>query len=53
MSHYYVSGTSSTGDELDIEFTLEQLAKAMEQKEAYDEYMAGLTFGNGYRNRLT
>ena len=43
VSHYYVSGTSSTGDELDIEFPLEQLAKAMEQKEAYDEYMAGLT----------
>lgn len=43
ISSYYVMGTSSTGDELDIEFTLTQLDKAMEKKADYDAYMEGLS----------
>lgn len=41
--HSYInSGTSSTGQSLDINFTVEQLAKTMNKKKEYDSYIAGL-----------
>ena len=42
MSWYYEYGTSSTGETLDPDFTLQQLAKAMEKKTDYDSQMAAL-----------
>ncbi|MEC0134697.1 MULTISPECIES: hypothetical protein [Paenibacillus] len=36
---YTRSGTSSTGTSMDIDFTVEQLGKAMEEKKEYDTYM--------------
>lgn len=36
---YTRSGTSSTGASMDIDFTIEQLGKAMEEKKVYDTYM--------------
>ncbi|MEK4473385.1 hypothetical protein NSQ91_09210 [Paenibacillus sp. FSL R7-0048] len=36
---YTRSGTSSTGASMDIDFTIEQLGKAMEEKKEYDTYM--------------
>ncbi|ETT55808.1 MULTISPECIES: hypothetical protein [Paenibacillus] len=36
---YTRSGTSSTGASMDIDFTVEQLGKAMEEKKEYDTYM--------------
>lgn len=36
------NGTSSTGETLDPEFTIKQLAKAMEKKADYDSKMAAL-----------
>ncbi len=42
MSWYYEYGTSSTGETLDPDFTLQQLAKAMEKKADYDAQMAAL-----------
>lgn len=42
MSWYYEYGTSSTGETLDPDFTLQQLAKAMEKKADYDSQMAAL-----------
>lgn len=42
LSWYYAGGTSSTGGELDVGFTLERLDKAMEKKEGYDQYMEDL-----------
>lgn len=42
MQWYYANGTSSTGETLDPEFTIKQLAKAMEKKADYDSKMAAL-----------
>lgn len=42
VSWYLGSGTSSTGETLDIEFTMERLGKAIEKKAEYDEYINGL-----------
>lgn len=43
MSHYYEDGKSATGATLDPDFTLKQLAKAMEKKADYDSQMAALS----------
>ncbi|MEK3716915.1 hypothetical protein [Paenibacillus sp. FSL R7-0333] len=42
ISSYISSGTSSTGESLDIDFTIEQLGKAMNKKAEYDAYISGL-----------
>lgn len=42
ISWYASSGTSSTGQTLDIDFTIEQLGKAMNQKKEYDTYISNL-----------
>lgn len=42
MKWYYANGTSATGETLDPEFTLSQLAKAMEKKADYDAKMSAL-----------
>ncbi|WP_239617309.1 hypothetical protein [Cohnella mopanensis] len=42
VSWYIGSGTSSTGETLDIDFTMERLGKAVEKKAEYDEYINGL-----------
>lgn len=42
MQWYYANGTSSTGETLDPEFTIKQLAKAMEKKADYDSKMTAL-----------
>lgn len=42
ISWYISSGTSSTGESLDVDFTVEQLAKTMDKKKEYDNYMADL-----------
>ncbi len=39
---YIKYGTSSTGESLDIDFTLERLAEAMTKKAEYDTYINGL-----------
>jgi hypothetical protein len=39
ISSYISTGTSSTGQKLDIDFTVQQLDKAMEKKQDYDKYM--------------
>lgn len=43
MSSYYYDGTSATGQTMDADFTVQQLAKAMELKPGYDAYMASLS----------
>lgn len=41
--HWFIgSGTSSTGESMDIDFTMEQLEKKMEKKKEYDKYMDNL-----------
>lgn len=42
MQWYYSAGTSSTGDAIDPEFTISQMAKKMEKKADYDAKMAAL-----------
>ncbi|WP_060861931.1 hypothetical protein [Paenibacillus riograndensis] len=42
ISSYISSGTSSTGETMDVDFTVEQLAKTMDKKKEYDSYIAGL-----------
>lgn len=42
MKWYYANGTNATGETLDPEFTLSQLAKAMEKKSDYDAKMSAL-----------
>ncbi|MNB83173.1 hypothetical protein D3C75_300040 [compost metagenome] len=42
ISWYAGSGTGSTGQTIDIDFTIEQLAKAMTQKMEYDNYINNL-----------
>lgn len=42
MQWYYSDGTSSTGDAIDPEFVISQMAKAMEKKADYDTKMAAL-----------
>lgn len=42
ISSYINSGKSSTGQNLDIDFTIEQLGKAMNKKVEYDAYISGL-----------
>jgi uncharacterized protein YcfL len=42
ISWYAGRGTDSTGKELDIEFTIDRLGKAMEKKAEYNSYIAGL-----------
>lgn len=42
ISWYINSGTSSTGESIDINFTVQQLGKTMEKKKEYDAYMSGL-----------
>ncbi|HML38601.1 MAG TPA: DUF4878 domain-containing protein [Bacillota bacterium] len=42
ISWYASSGTGSTGETLDIDFTLSQLDAAMEKKAEYDAYINGL-----------
>ncbi len=42
VSWYLGKGTSSTGETLDIEFTMERLGKAIEKKAEYNEYINGL-----------
>ncbi|WP_337104217.1 hypothetical protein [Paenibacillus sp. YIM B09110] len=42
ISHFAYSGTDSTGNTMDIDFTIQQLGKAMEKKAEYDTYIQGL-----------
>lgn len=42
ISSYFSTGKSSTGEELDIDFTKSQLAKVIEKKADYDKYITGL-----------
>ncbi|WP_138755044.1 hypothetical protein [Paenibacillus sinopodophylli] len=42
VSHYAGSGTDATGDTMDIDFMIQQLGKAMEEKAEYDTYIQGL-----------
>ncbi len=42
ISWYASSGTSSTGEAIDIDFTIEQLGKAMSTKLEYDNYINNL-----------
>ncbi|GGF66989.1 hypothetical protein GCM10010912_09960 [Paenibacillus albidus] len=42
ISWYISSGTDSTGGSIDIDFTVEQLAKTMDKKKEYDSYMENL-----------
>ncbi|MNI63006.1 hypothetical protein D3C73_1183490 [compost metagenome] len=42
VSWYIGNGTSSTGESLDIDFTIDQLAKTMDKKKEYDSYIAAL-----------
>ncbi|MDI4643576.1 hypothetical protein [Cohnella hashimotonis] len=42
VSWYISSGTSSTGDTMDIDFTIERLGQAVSKKAAYDSYVQGL-----------
>lgn len=39
---YTKGGTDATGQEMDMEFTIERLGKAMEKKAEYDAYIQGL-----------
>ncbi|GKS13723.1 hypothetical protein YDYSY3_47230 [Paenibacillus chitinolyticus] len=42
ITWYVSNGTGNTGKKLDIDFTMERLGKAMEQKAEYDTYIQGL-----------
>ena len=42
ISHFIYDGKNSTGKTMDLDFTIEQLDKAMETKKEYDEYMESL-----------
>ncbi|WP_019850598.1 hypothetical protein [Desulfitobacterium sp. PCE1] len=42
IQHYVARGKSSTGQTLDIEFTLEQLDATMKKKTDYDSFIGGL-----------
>ncbi|WP_010498432.1 hypothetical protein [Paenibacillus elgii] len=42
ISWYKSDGTSSTGKELDIDFTIDRLGKEMDKKAEYDAYIKGL-----------
>lgn len=42
ISWYVIDGTNSTGETMDIDFTIERLGKAMEQKTEYNTYIQGL-----------
>ncbi|MEI7027950.1 hypothetical protein [Paenibacillus sp. y28] len=42
ISWYKNSGTGSTGEKIDIDFTIERLGKAMEKKEEYNTFIQGL-----------
>lgn len=42
ITHYIGRGTSSTGEALDIDYTLRKLDKTMEQGEEYDAFIVGL-----------
>ncbi len=42
IQHYIARGKSSTGQTLDIEFTLEQLDATMKKKADYDSFIGGL-----------
>lgn len=42
IAWYIVQGTGNTGDSLDIDFTLQQLADAMAKKQEYDIYINSL-----------
>jgi len=42
ISHYLEDGKSSTGETMDIDFTLEQLADAMNKKAEYDTFINSL-----------
>ncbi|GGG78836.1 hypothetical protein [Paenibacillus radicis (ex Gao et al. 2016)] len=46
ISWFIGSGTNSTGDKMDIDFTIERLGKAMEKKAEYDTYIQGLDASN-------
>ncbi|MFE4709727.1 hypothetical protein ACFRAM_02530 [Paenibacillus sp. NPDC056722] len=43
ISWYLADGTSSTGESLDIDFTMEQLGKAIDKKSEYDKYIQSLS----------
>jgi len=43
LASYIADGTSSTGQTMDAEFTMQQLTKAMADKPGYDSFIAGLT----------
>ncbi|MDD4564768.1 MAG: DUF4878 domain-containing protein [Eubacteriales bacterium] len=42
IGHYTYDGTGSTGNSIDIDFTLSQLGGAMDKKAEYDNYINGL-----------
>ncbi|MUT65703.1 hypothetical protein [Paenibacillus sp. NEAU-GSW1] len=42
IGDYAGSGTNALGETMDIDFTIEQLGKAMEKKAEYDTYIQGL-----------
>jgi uncharacterized coiled-coil protein SlyX len=42
ISWYIASGTNSTGEKLDIDFTIDRLGKTMAKKAEYDAYIQGL-----------
>ncbi|MBP1993731.1 hypothetical protein [Paenibacillus eucommiae] len=42
ISWYVKQGTGSTGETLDIDFTIERLGKTMVKKKEYDDYINGL-----------
>lgn len=42
VSSYIHTGTSSTGQDLDVEFTVDQLGNTMTKKAEYDEYVKSL-----------
>ncbi|MEC0246555.1 hypothetical protein P4H65_12225 [Paenibacillus chitinolyticus] len=42
VGFYTSRGTGSTGQTLDMDFTMERLGKAMEKKAEYDTYIQGL-----------
>lgn len=42
IGHFAHSGTSATGETIDMEFMIQQLGKAMEKKAEYDKYIQGI-----------
>ena len=52
LKWYYADGTGATGETLDPEFTLSQLAKAMEKKSDYDAKMSALPEEYGEISKL-